>query len=304
MRLISTLCDIAFRTVTQQPWRPDHDVIHDVYILDLFFVLAMLVGDKGWVPASLTQARYSIPGELMYGNGRAVWIPVVVKSVESNGSANVVLEWDGSVKINAKFKDIQPRSVVESMPDDLIQLEYPNEGSILYLLGDHFRHAQFLCRLGRSFIWINPMYRNVHEIGCHSNSLPMMTGRLNSTSSSSDIFSIAEEARKVVSENLTNLSVIFRGASGSGKTELSKFSLQYLLYAQSPRHDKTITETMSYIPLGHGFNPLLISNSCEVSKSTMAGILVMDAFGSSPTEKNPTSSRLMRISRLQYDLSK
>jgi myosin heavy subunit len=269
-----------------------------------FYFSTMLVGDKGWVPASLTQARYSIPGELMYGNGRAVWIPVIVKSVESNGSANVVLEWDGSVKINAKFKDIQSRSSVEAMPDDLIQLEYPNEGSILYLLGDHFRHAHFICRLGRSFIWINPMYRNVHEVGCHCNSLPMMAGRLNATSPSPDIYSIAEEARKIVSENLTNLSVLFRGASGSGKTELSKYTLQYLLYAQSPRHDKTVTENQSYIPLGHGFNPLLTSPSCEISKSVSAGILVMDAFGSSPTEKNPTSSRLMRISRLQYDLSK
>lgn len=241
----------------------------------------------------------------MYGNGRPIWIPVVINSVESNGSANVVLEWDGSVKLNVKFKDIQPRSSMDSpTPDDLIQLEYPNEGSILYLLGDHFRRSQFLCRLGRSFLWMNPSYRQAREIGCHRNSLVAMSNRLNSTSTSPDVYSIAEEVRKTVSENLMNLSVLFRGSSGSGKTELSKYTLQYLLYAHSPRHDRAVTDNPNYIPLGHSLNPILSLNSCEISKSAMAGCLLMDAFGTTPTEKNPTSSRLIRVSKLQYDLSK
>jgi myosin heavy subunit len=130
-----------------------------------------------------------------------------------------------------------------------------------------------------------------------------MSARLNLTASSPDIFSVAEEIRKTVSENLMNLSVLFRGSSGSGKTELSKYTLQYLLYAHSPRHDKGVTENPTYIPLGHSFNPILASNSCEISKSAMAGSLLLDAFGTAPTEKNPTSSRLIRVTKLQYDLS-
>lgn len=264
----------------------------------------MQEGTKIWVPASLTQARYAIPGDLLYGNGRAVWLPVIVRGVESNGSVNVVLEWDGSVKLNVKFKDVQPRSSTDIItPDDLIQLEYPNEASILYLIGDHFRRANFLCRLGRAFIWINPLYRNVHEHGCNINSVENMINRMNSTSPP-DIFSIAEEARKTVSDNLQNLSIIFRGCSGSGKTELTKYILQYLLFTNKPRIDRARTETSNYIPLGHGMNPIFQSNGCEISKSISAGALIFDAFGSSPTEKNPTSSRLLRITRLQYDLSK
>lgn len=264
----------------------------------------MQVGDKAWVPASLTQARYNVPGELMYGNGRPTWIPVIVNGVESNGSANVVLEWDGSVKLNVKFKDIQPRSSIDSpTPDDLIQLEYPNEGSILYLLGDHFRRSQFLCRLGRSFIWINPSYRNVREIGVIRNAVADMSARL-ALSSPPDIYSIAEEIRKTIAENLMNLSVIFRGTSGSGKTELSKYTLQYLLYASSPRHDRAVTENPNYIPLGHGSNQFLVSTSCGISQAAITGSLLMDAFGTSPTEKNPTSSRLLRVTRMQYDLRK
>lgn len=264
----------------------------------------MQEGSKVWVPSSLTQARYVIPGELLYGNGRAVWLPVIVRGVESNGSANVVLEWDGSVKLNVKSKDIQPRSSTDIItPDDLIQLEYPNEASILYLIGDHFRRANFLCRLGRTFIWINPLYRNVHEHGCNINSIESMTARMNSISQP-DMYSIAEEARKTVSDNLQNLSVIFRGCSGSGKTELTKYILQYLLFVNKPRTDRAQNQTSNYIPIGHGMNPILVPNGCDISKSIIAGSLIFDAFGSAPTEKNPTSSRLLRITKLQYDLSK
>ena len=176
-----------------------------------------------------TEIRYGVvPGKLN---------PVTVNSVESNGSANVLLEWDGSVKLNVKFKDIQPRSSIDGpTPNDFIQLDHPNEGSILYSIGDHFRRSQFLCHIGRSFLWINPVYRNIREIGGHRNSLLDMSARLNSSSSSADdIYSIAEEVRKIASENLMNVSLLFRGCSGSGKTELSKHTLQYLLFAHFPQ---------------------------------------------------------------------
>jgi myosin heavy subunit len=242
----------------------------------------------------------------MYGNGRAVWLPVSVAGVESNGSVNVILEWDNSVKLNVKSKDIQLRSGVEFAVDDLIQLEYPNDASILHSIGDHFRRASFLCRLGRSFLWINPLYRNIKEIGYHQNFAGQMSRSNSSTPSHLDMYTLAEEVRKIVSDNLASVSVIFRGISGSGKTELSKYIIQYLMFrsSNSTKSEKNATEISNYLPLGHASNPILTTATNGLSRAILGGIFLLDTFGSAPTEKNPTASRLLRVTRFQYDLSK
>jgi myosin heavy subunit len=266
------------------------------------FFCIMQNGDRAWVPASLTQARYALPGDLMYGNGRPVWLPVTVQNLETNGSFTLTLDWDGSVKLTAKPKDVLPREVLGMQPSDLLQLSYPNEGSILHLIGDHFRRAKFLCKLGSSFIWINPLYRQSRELSVHRNAISDMATRQQVVF---DMYSVAAEASKIVSEGLLNLTVILRGSSGSGKTELSKYIIQYLFYINSPvGNARAVNESPDYERLGHARNPLLFtSQEDNIAKGISAAILLLDAFGGAPTEKNISSSRAIRVSKVAYNMS-
>jgi len=264
----------------------------------------MDVGSAAWIPASSTQARYNVPGELMYGNGRAVWLPVTLSSMEDADNAIFVLEWDPSVKVKVKLNDAIPRDPMgESSVDDIVQLQYPNEGSILSTLGEHFRSAHLVMRLGRYFVCVNPVNRVSREQGSHRNSTADMSNRCNDNSSSLDVYAIAEEAKKTVSESLMDQTIILRGCSGSGKTELSKRIIQYLLFVENPRRDGQSTSIPAYEPLGHAMNPYLVTSpESRVSQALVAASLVMDAFGSAPTERCPTSSRLIRTTRLAYNM--
>lgn len=255
-----------------------------------------------WIPSSVTQARYNIPGELMYGNGRAVWLPATISQASDDGSSTYALDWDASVKVKANDSDVLPRGQSENTsPDDLVQLECPNEGSVIFALGERFRKAQLVVKLSRNFVYINPVNRMYREHGSHKNSMTEMYN--DGSNSGLNIYSIAEEAHRIVSETLINQTVILRGCSGSGKTELSKYMLQYFLFAEAPRRDPATTENPTYVSLGHAANPFLYDTT-RIAKGVAASSLIMDAFGSSPTEKSPMSSRLVRNTKLQYNMSK
>jgi myosin heavy subunit len=258
--------------------------------------------DSVWIPSGVTQARYNIPGELMYGNGRAVWLPATLSQPAEDGSSTYSLDWDASVKVKANDSDVLPRGLSDNTsPDDLVQLECPNEGSIMYALGERFRKTQLVMKLSRNFVYLNPVNRLLREQGSHKNSMADMYN--DGSSDELSMYSIAEEAHRVVSESLTNQTVILRGCSGSGKTELSKHIIQYLLFVEAPRRDPATTENATYVSLGHAANPLLY-DSTHVARGTAASTLIMDAFGSAPTEKSPSSSRLVRNTKFQYNMSK
>jgi len=259
-------------------------------------------GDLAWIPATSTQARYTIPSELMYGSNRAAWLPVVVKKLEANDQLVGTLEWDTKVDIKCKANLVHPRDSVESCLD-LSKLKFHNEGAINFCLGKLYGDMTFSAKIAKYFVNINPGHRLIAEVGHHHNAAAdMMPHFAGDPTAPSSIYTAADTAYRKVSEGLLNQTIVMRGCSGSGKTELSKHIVQYLLFAENPSKSPKSADNTTYTPLGHANNPFIDLARSPVSKAVTAGVAVLDIFGGAPSGRNPTSSRVIRQTKLNYDL--
>jgi myosin heavy subunit len=262
------------------------------------------VGDLAWIPATSTQARYTIPSELMYGSSRAAYLPVVIKKLEGSDSVIATLEWDTKVEIKCKSALAIPRDEAECS-SDFSKLKHHNDGAILHGLGEFYRNLKFSAKIGKYFLCVNPGHRVVDEVGYHHNTasdmIPYIHGELNAPVG---VYSAADAAYRKVSEGLLNQTIVLRGCSGSGKTEVSKHILQYLLFAEAPQRSSKSTNYSTYTPLGHAHNPFVDLARTPLSKSGIAGSAVLDIFGCAPSGRNPNSSRVIRQTKLAYNLGK
>lgn len=259
-------------------------------------------GDLAWIPATSTQARYTIPSDLKYGSNRAAWLPVVVKRLEGNDQLVGSLEWDSHVEIKCKSNLVYPREAEDSSLD-LSKLKYHNDGAIIHALGKFYADLNFSAKVAKYFLCMNPGHRLVDEAGHHHNAAADMLPYFNGDPEAPlSVYTAADAAYRKVSEGLLNQTVVLRGCSGAGKTEASKHILQYLLFAESPSKLNKSSNYPSYTPLGHAHNPLIDLAHSPVSRAVAAGVAVMDVFGGAPCGRNPTSSRVIRQTKLVYDL--
>jgi len=259
------------------------------------------VGDLAWVPATSTQARYNIPSELKYGSNRAAWLPVVIKKIEANDQLLSTLEWDTNLDIKCKAILVHPRDNAECSLD-LSKLKHHNDGAIIHSLGNFYGNMKFSAKISKYFLCINPGNSLVNSVGHHHNAAADMLPYFNGDSEASlSVYSVADVAYRKVSETLLNQTIVLRGCSGSGKTETSKHILQYLLFAENPQKGMKSVDHPTYTPLGHAHNPLLVASSSAISKAMAAGSAVLDIFGSAPSGRNPTSSRVLRQTKVAYD---
>ncbi|CAN4087411.1 unnamed protein product [Withania somnifera] len=194
------------------------------------------------------------------------WEPGQVQST-SGDKASVILS-DGSVV---------PVPVGELLPanpdillgvDDLIQLCYLNEPSVLHNLQCRYAQDRIYTKAGPVLIALNPF----KEIQLYGNKL--VTAYRKKILDSPHIYSIAETAYSQMMEDEINQSIIVSGVRGSGKTETEKFVIEYL------------------VMIGGGNNQVeseLLQTSC-----------VLEAFGTAKTLKNNNSSRFGRLLEISF----
>jgi hypothetical protein len=95
--------------------------------------------------------------------------------------------------------------------------------------------------------------------------------------------------------------VVFRGCSGSGKSELLKSVVQYLICADSKKKDVVQRSTGSLFPLGSAQNVFNIpSDGSRIGRVLSAGLLMYDTMGTIITPKNDHSTRTMKHLKLVY----
>ena len=94
--------------------------------------------------------------------------------------------------------------------------------------------------------------------------------------------------------------VVFRGCSGSGKSELLKSVVQYLICADSKKKD-VVQSVGSLFPLGSAQNVFNIpSDGTRIGRVLSAGLLMYDTMGTIITPKNDHSTRTMKHLKLVY----
>ena len=258
------------------------------------------IGSSAWIPANCTQARYQIPGELMFGNAKPVWLPVQVISFEADGkSAIFTLEWDPSIKIKAQIKDCVARENVENI-DDLSNLNNVSEASVMSQLCRRYVNHNFFTAIGRStYISLNPIHQLVRQLGGHRNDAAQMFMYLDKTTKQPSIYYIADKAYRSAVEDMMSETIVMRGCSGSGKTENLKHIVQYLFTADQLSRTPRAVDFPTYEPLGTVFNPFMFVDT-PFAKGTAAWLAVMDCFGSAQTERNENSSRHTKLLRFHY----
>ncbi|XP_015082010.1 myosin-2-like isoform X3 [Solanum pennellii] len=194
------------------------------------------------------------------------WVSGHIQST-SGGKAMVLLS-DGSV-VTVPVGEVLPSNpdVLEGV-DDLMQLSYLNEPSVLHNLQHRYVRDMIYSKAGPVLIAINPF----KDIQLYGNEF--VTAYRQKLLSDPHVYSIADSAYDRMMEDEISQSIIISGESGSGKTETAKYAMEYLAM------------------LGGGSN--------GIEKEVLQTSYILEAFGNAKTSRNNNSSRFGKLVEIHF----
>ncbi|KAJ4976160.1 hypothetical protein NE237_001266 [Protea cynaroides] len=179
----------------------------------------------------------------------------------------VVLLTNNSV-VTVPIGDLLPANpdILEGV-DDLIQLSYLNEPSVLQNLRYRYCHDRIYSKAGPILVAINPfkdvqLYGNDFVIAYREKLIDRP-----------HVYAIADTAFNEMMAEDINQSIIISGESGAGKTETAKIVMQYL----------------ATLGGGNGMEYEILQTSC-----------VLEAFGNAKTCRNDNSSRFGKLIEIHF----
>ncbi|KAK7401855.1 hypothetical protein VNO78_13680 [Psophocarpus tetragonolobus] len=152
--------------------------------------------------------------------------------------------------------------------EDLIQLSYLNEPSVLHNLQFRYSQDMIYSKAGPILIALNPfkdgqIYGNDY-ISAYRQKLM----------DSPHVYAMADAAYNEMMRDEANQSIIISGESGSGKTETAKIAMQYLA------------------ALGGG--------CCGIENEVLQTNFILEAFGNAKTSRNDNSSRFGKLIEIHF----
>ncbi|KAK4439890.1 Myosin-2 [Sesamum alatum] len=193
-----------------------------------------------------------------------VWESGQIQST-SGEKASVLLS-DGSV-VTVPTQELLPANpdILEGV-DDLIQLSYLNEPSVLHNL--HYRFSQDILysKAGPVLVAVNP-FKDIQLYGDD-----FITAYRQNLLDSPHVYAVADAAYNEMMTDGINQSIIISGESGAGKTETAKIAMQYLA---------------AVVGGSGGIESQVLETSC-----------ILEAFGNAKTARNDNSSRFSRVVQL------
>ncbi|KAA8523831.1 hypothetical protein F0562_010254 [Nyssa sinensis] len=186
----------------------------------------------------------------------------------TSGEKSSVLLSDGSV-VKVSIVVLLPANpdILEGV-DDLIQLSYLNEPSVLYNLQYRYSHDIIYSKAGPVLIAINP-FKDVQLYGND-----FVTAYRQKLFDGPHVYGIADSAYNEMMRDEVNQSIIISGESGAGKTETAKIAMQYLAAR------------------GGGSNGI----ECEILQTSR----ILEAFGNAKTSRNDNSSRFGKLIEIHF----
>ncbi|MCH80458.1 myosin-J heavy chain-like, partial [Trifolium medium] len=191
----------------------------------------------------------------------------LVKIISTSGTESVISLPDGNV---LKVKD---ESLVSANPDildgvdDLMQLSYLNEPSVLYNLQHRYNQNMIYTKAGPVLVAVNP-FKKVPLYG-----IDYIQAYKRKAIESPHVYAITDSAIREMTRDEVNQSIIISGESGAGKTETAKIAMQYLA------------------ALGGGSG---IEH--EILKTNP----ILEAFGNGKTLRNDNSSRFGKLIEIHF----
>ncbi|KAM0019725.1 putative myosin ATPase [Helianthus debilis subsp. tardiflorus] len=151
--------------------------------------------------------------------------------------------------------------------DDLIQLSYLSEPSVLYNLQYRYERDMIYSKAGPVLVAINP-FKTIPLYGDD-----YMQAYKRKKIDSPHVYAIADTAIREMIRDEVNQSIVINGESGAGKTETAKIAMQYLAAVRG----------------GSGIE-------YEILKTNP----ILEGFGNAKTSRNDNSSRFGKLIEIHF----
>ncbi|KAF0930186.1 hypothetical protein E2562_030841 [Oryza meyeriana var. granulata] len=151
--------------------------------------------------------------------------------------------------------------------DDLMQLSYLSEPSVLYNLQYRYSQDMIYTKAGPVLVAVNPF----KKVPLYGNEY--IDAYRNKTKDSPHVYAIADSALREMKRDEVNQSIIISGESGAGKTETAKIAMQYLA------------------SLGGGGG---------IEYEILQTNPILEAFGNAKTLRNDNSSRFGKLIEIHF----
>ncbi|KAL0920474.1 hypothetical protein M5K25_009613 [Dendrobium thyrsiflorum] len=222
--------------------------------------------DSRWSDTSSFGPKKKIHAWCQLPNGE--WM--LGRILSTSGAESIISLLEGKV-LKLKTESILPSNpeILDGV-DDLMQLSYLNEPSVLYNLQYRYDRDMIYTKAGPVLVAINPfkevqLYGNdyIEAYKCKSIDSP-------------HVYAIADTAIHEMIRDEVNQSIIISGESGAGKTETAKIAMQYLA------------------ALGGG-----TGMEYEILQTNP----ILEAFGNAKTARNDNSSRFGKLIEIHFSPS-
>uniref|UniRef100_A0A1J3EUI7 Myosin-2 n=1 Tax=Noccaea caerulescens TaxID=107243 RepID=A0A1J3EUI7_NOCCA len=194
------------------------------------------------------------------------WQLGMIQSTTADTSL-VILSTANVVKVSTEELFPANPDILEGV-EDLIQLSYLNEPSVLYNLRVRYSQDVIYSKAGPVLIAVNP-FKNVEIYGND-----FISAYQKKAVDAPHVYAVADAAYDEMMREEKNQSIIISGESGAGKTETAKFAMQYLA------------------ALGGG--------SCGVEYEILKTTCILEAFGNAKTSRNANSSRFGKLIEIHF----
>ncbi|CAK9054992.1 unnamed protein product, partial [Durusdinium trenchii] len=164
--------------------------------------------------------------------------------------------------------------------DNLTEVPELHEAAVLHALDARFRRAQIYTFTGPVLLAVNP-FRSLPLYGPEQ---LRSFGRGGATSAAPHVYGIAARALEGIRARYESQTVLISGESGAGKTETTKFVMQFLALASKPGEDRSKRHG--------GLSP--------VERQVLGSNPLLEAFGNAQTLRNDNSSRFGKYIELQF----
>eukprot|EP01119_Soliformovum_irregulare_P020308 TRINITY_DN6548_c0_g1_i8.p1 TRINITY_DN6548_c0_g1~~TRINITY_DN6548_c0_g1_i8.p1 ORF type:complete len:1188 (-),score=488.31 TRINITY_DN6548_c0_g1_i8:69-3632(-) len=224
--------------------------------------------------------------------GTKVWIPheehgwvsgVVINPIDANQVVTTVDDDEDHVEkaYPATQLFIQNPTILEGV-EDMTTLSFLHEPAILHNMAKRYETNTIYTYTGSILIAVNPYRKlNIYSKDMIDAYCGQPLGRL-----SPHVYAIAENAYRSMLTDETNQSILVSGESGAGKTETTKFLLQYFA-AMGNRESRLPTSPKP--------------DDSNVEKRVLESTPLLEAFGNAKTLKNDNSSRFGKFIEIQFD---
>ncbi|CAF1505779.1 unnamed protein product, partial [Adineta steineri] len=234
-----------------------------------------------------TEERIKLQAQPFDGK-KQCWIPdakesFVAAEITATNGEEVTAKTDKGESVTLKKDDVQQMNPPKfTCCDDMANLTYLNDASVLYNLRDRYQRWLIYTYSGLFCVAINPYKR----LPIYTMKVVMMYRGRKRTEVPPHLYAISDNAYSNMLRDRENQSMLITGESGAGKTENTKKVIQYFALvaaAGAKKEDAKKTMTLE--------DQIVQSNP------------VLEAFGNAKTSRNNNSSRFGKFIRIHFGSS-